>query len=171
MTGDQFTKFKSAIDAAGIKNYCAVVDDGVNLYNSDNAICVYDSSSESIVNVRGRAGSGGSDGFSSPLIMNMAWIEDIHHVKFGATLEKAEEFFRSLGCSLDEDQKKILININKGNYNIKPITGDYVLAGFKVLSDEEIAKLSAQEKIDYEKKLEIYKERQKTENVVVSIDY
>ena len=94
-------------------------------------------------------------------------------VKFGAKPDKIREFIEAMGLNLTDEQKDAVIKINKGNYDINPATNDYILAGFKVLTEEEIEALSEQEKIDYQTKLNIYNERQKfnRQNVNIQIDY
>ena len=169
MTHETWSKFKDAMDAAGIKHYQVTVDTSTNLYNSDSAVLTYDDGTQSFLNVRGKVGTA-SDGYKEDIICFSAGVEDIHYAKFGASKKQILDFLDAYGANLTEDQKKVVLKINGTNYNIKPETGDYILAGFRVLSEEEIAELSAQEKIDYEKKLEIYNARKKTSNVVVSID-
>lgn len=173
MTTDSWHKFKNAIDAVGIKKFQIDSDTDYHLFNDpDNAkVTVFEEGTETFYNFRQKVGSN-SEGWNDPVVVTAVEVGDIHMIKFGATPDKIREFISEMNFDLSEDQQKAIININKGNYNIKPITGDYVLAGFKVLSDEEIAQLSDQEKIDYEEKLVIYNDRQKFKsNQVVEITY
>jgi hypothetical protein len=173
MTDESWVKFKNAIDAVGIKKYQIDSDTDYHLFNDpDNAkVIVYDSPTSTFYNFRQRVGNG-SDGWKDPIIVTAVEVGDIHMIKFGASASKIREFIAQMNLNLDESQEKAIININKGNYDINPITGDYILAGFKVLTEEEVAQLSPQEKIDYEKKLEIYNKRQKMgTNQVVQITY
>jgi hypothetical protein len=172
MTKDAWNKFKSAIDAVGIKKFQLDTDTDYHLFNDTDAakVIVFDEGTETFYNFRQKVATG-SEGWNDPIVVTASTAEDIHMIKFGATPEKIAEFIEQMGLTLDDEQKAAVININKGNYDINPETGDYILAGFKVLSDEEIAKLSPQEKIDYEKKLEIYESRQKFKpGVVAHID-
>ena len=160
MTTDSWHKFKNAIDSAGIKKFQIDTDTDYHLFNDpDNAkVIVFDEGSETFYNFRQKIASN-SEGWNDPIVVTACDVLDIHMVKFGATADKISQFINAMGFDLDDDQKKAIININKGNYDIKPITGDYILAGFKELTDEEIDKLSPQEKIDYEKQLEIFNNR------------
>ena len=173
MTTSSWQKFKAAIDAVGIKKYQIDSDTDYHLFNdADSAkVIVFDEGTETFYNFRQRVGNG-ADGWKDPVIVTAVEVSDIHMIKFGATADKIAEFIEQMGLNLDDDQKEAVININKGNYDINPMTGDYILTGFKVLSEEELEKLSPQEKIDYEKKLAIYNARQKMgTNQVVQITY
>lgn len=162
MRTSSWNKFKNAIDNIGIKKFQLDTDTDYHLFNdTDNAkVIVFDEDSETFYNFRQKVATS-SEGWNDPVVVTACAVEDIHMIKFGASAEKIREFIDAMGFNLDDDQKQAIININKGNYEIKPITGDYILAGFKELTEEEISKLSPQEKIDYEAKLVIYEKRQK----------
>lgn len=173
MTVEGWNKFKNALDAVGIKKYQIDTDTDYHLFNDpDNAkVIVFDEGSSTFYNFRQKIATN-SEGWNDPIVVTGCDVVDIHMVKFGAAPDKIAQFIEQMGFDLDDDQKEAILNINKGNYDIKPITGDYVLAGFKVLSEEEIAQLSAQEKIDYEKKLVIYNNRQKLgQNQALQVTY
>lgn len=170
MTKDFTLKFLSAMESAGITNYQAKIDDGTNMYNSDNSLLIFSEPDETFINVRQKIATA-SDGFESPFIVTTADASDVHSLRLGGSLKQVREFLEALGVTLTDNNKDVLIKIDKGNYNINPLTGDYLLAGFKVLSDEEIAKLSNQEKLDYEEKLKLFNERKKMPvGQVVQID-
>ena len=162
MTTDSWHKFKNAIDTAGIRKFQVDSDTDYHLFHDpDNAkITCFDEETETFYNFRQKTANS-SEGWNDPVVVTAVEVGDIHVVKFGATPSKIREFIDAMGFNFTDEEKKAIVNINKGNYEIKPITGDYILAGFKELSDEEIAKLTPQEKIDYENKLEIFEERQK----------
>ena len=174
MKMESWLKFKNAIDQAGITKYQIDTDTDYHLFNDTDAgkVIVLDEGTETFYNFRQRVANG-ADGWNDPIIVTGCTVEDIHMVKFGARPDKIREFIEAMGLNLTEDQEKAVIKINKGNYDINPATGDYILAGFKVLTEEEVEALSPQEKIDYEKNLEIYNERQKFNkpNQVVEITY
>jgi hypothetical protein len=151
MTTESWNKFKGALDQVGIKKFQIDSDTDYHLFNDpDNAkIVVFDEGSETFYGIRQKTGSS-HEGWSDPIVVTGVEIADIHMIKFGATADKISQFIEAMGLNLDDDQKAAVIKINKGNYDINPITGDYILAGFKVLSDEEIAKLTPQQKKDYE---------------------
>jgi hypothetical protein len=173
MTVEGWKKFKNAIDATGIKKYQIDTDTDYHLFNDpENAkVILFDEGTTTFYNFRQKIATN-SEGWNDPVVCTACDVLDIHMIKFGATPEKISQFIEQMGFELDDDQKEGIIKINKGNYDIKPITGDYVLTGFKVLTEEEIAQLSPQEKIDYEEKLKIYNNRQKLgANQAVQITY
>ena len=174
MTTSSWKKFKDALDNVGIKKFQIDTDTDYHLFNDPDAgkIVVFDEGSETFYGIRQKIATS-SEGWGDPIVVTAVEIADMHMMKFGATPDKISKFIEEMGLELDDEQKAAVIKINKGNYDINPETGDYILAGFKVLSDEEIAKLSPQSKIDYEEKLKIYESRQKFNkpNQVVEITY
>lgn len=174
MTTDSWHKFKNALDQVGIKKFQVDSDTDYHLFNDpDNAkIVVFDEGTETFYGIRQKVATS-SEGWGDPIVVTGVEVGDIHMLKFGATADKIAQWIDAMGLNLDDEQQAAVIKINKGNYDINPETGDYILAGFKVLSDEEIAKLTPQQKIDYEEKLKIYNDRQKftKPNQVVQITY
>lgn len=174
MTKDSWNKFKNALDSVGIKKFQIDTDTDYHLFNDpDNGkVVVFDEGSETFYGIRQKVATS-SEGWGDPIVVTAVEIQDMHMMKFGATPDKISQFIEAMGLNLDEEQLAAVIKINKGNYDINPITGDYILAGFKVLTPEEIAELTPQQKIDYEEKLKIYNERQKftKPNQVVQITY
>ena len=57
---------------------------------------------------------------------------------------------------------KKLLNIDKNNYDIKPITGDYVTLSFRYKSEKELALMTEDERAAYQKALELF-EQEKAE--------
>lgn len=174
MTTESWLKIKNAMTQAGIGKYQIDTDTDYHLFNDpDNAkVIVLDEGTSTFFNFRQRVANG-ADGWQDPIIVTSVTVEDAHMVKFGAGPEKIRQFIEAMGLNLSDEEMKAVIKINRGNYDINPITGDYLLAGFKVLTEEEIEELSPQEKIDYEKKKELYDKRQKFtgQNHVVEITY
>ena len=173
MTKESWQKAKAAMDAADIKKFQIDTDTDYHLFNdTDNAkVIVFDEGTETFYNFRQKVATS-SEGWKDPIIVTACDAIDVHMLKFGATPDKISRFIEEMGLDLDDDQKEAVIKINKGNYDINPITGDYLLAGFKELSEEEIAELSPQEKIDYENKLALYNKRKKMGgNQVIQVTY
>ena len=162
MTTEYWNKFKGALDACGIKKFQIDTDTDYHLFNDPDAgkVIVFDEGSKTFYNFRGKVGRG-SEGWDEPIIVTGCQEADIHMIKFGAQLKDIIAFINEMGLNLDEEQMEAVVKINKGNYDINPETGDYILAGFRELSEEEIAELSPQEKIDNEANLVIYNERKK----------
>lgn len=141
-----------ALNAADIKVYEFLTDNVDHYYNNnDNSIVLYDDSDPGmLVNIKSRYPQvvDPFDNNKGNLLINISTTADVHVFRTGCDFTKAKAFVEALGLTLTEDQQKILIKTNASNRNIKPETGDYL---FRVLSDEEIAKLSPEEKEAYEK--------------------
>ena len=152
MTLDGVNKFLDALKAAGIKEYQFDTDTDIHYYNNEtNSICVIDESTENVYNIRQKI-SNGLTPYPGNLYVQASHINDIHVARFGGSYEDIKKFIDAYGLNVTESQLKLLINIDKRNYNLKPLTGDY---NFKILSNDEIEKLSPEEKADYEYQLEV----------------
>lgn len=157
MQSGNMRKFLNAIDVAGIKNWEAVVDTPTHFYNNGvNRFNIYDEDEEVVYNF------GPSIGQSSPyavgqIVVKAADIADIHEVVIGGTVEEINRFATAYGFTFTEDQIKILYKIQGNTHDLKPSTGDYRFAGFRVLTDEEVASLTKDQKELYDATLADYK--------------
>ena len=138
-------KFKSAVEAAGIETYAYVTDIPTYFYNNkDNSIVLEDMSAEIAYCIRDNTNYGSAQYFqNAPIVSFGAKFEDIHEVRVGGTYDQISTFISSLGLSLTDDQKKLLLSIASSKRPIVPPTGDYT---FKELSEEECEVLTAEEK-------------------------
>ena len=124
MTLSGTKKFLAALETAGIKNYTFNTDLGTYLYNGDNAVIVLDEAEEMAYAFRAalpnlnKFADGHINVYGSPLA-------DIHEVSVGGSYEQIKKFIDSYGLSLNDDQLKIILNIDKANYDLKPIQGNY----------------------------------------------
>lgn len=152
MTSEQVTKLINGLEAAGIKKYQFSTDLGTHYYNNENAFNLIDTASEAVINVRSR------DKIATPaypegICMYISDFGDIHEARFGATAEQAKKFIENYGFSLDDDQLKILLELDNANYTINPATGNY---NFIPLTKAQIDELSDEEKEEYYKKYKEY---------------
>ena len=77
----------------------------------------------------------------------------------GGSKEDVLAFAKDAGINLSEDDLKVINNINKFTQELYPETGDYKV--FKKLTDEEIAKLSEDEKKAYNEALKAEEAKEK----------
>lgn len=77
----------------------------------------------------------------------------------GGSKKDVMAFAKDVGINLSEDDLKVINDINKFTQELYPETGDYKV--FKKLTDEEIAKLSEDEKKAYDEALKIEEEKEK----------
>ena len=159
MTVESMNKFMDAVKAAGIKDWEVLTDTSpTHFYNNDTSFNVLDEANNIIYNFSQTITTVDSYG-ANQISVKGADLSDIHEVRFGASLEKTKAFIEAYGLSLTDDQLKILVKINGGNYNLKPLTGDYLT--FKELSEEELNALSQEERDRYQEALDAFNSRKK----------
>lgn len=147
MTSDVVKKLIAGLGAADIKNYQFTTDVGSHYYNNENAFNVIDMATESVINVRSREKIA-TPAYSQGIQVFVSNFGDIHEARFGATADQVKKFVESYGGSLNDDQLKILVELDSGNYTINPVTGNY---NFIPLTDAQLEKLSEEERAEYEK--------------------
>lgn len=151
MTEAQVQKFMSAVEEAEIKNFAFVDDITGYFINSDSGVCVYDSGTKTLVNIKLNTAT--SAMYSNPLKIQIADLVDIHRAEVSGTYEIIKKFIDAYGLSLDNDQLKVLLNIDRNNTIVKPVTGDYTTS-YHQLSKEEYDALTEEEKKEYDEKVE-----------------
>ena len=159
MTVESIKQFMDALKTAEILDWEVMTDTApTHYYNNAHAFNVLDEANSMIYNFAGSMTT--IDPFGpNQISVKGADLSDIHEVRFGASYEKTKAFIEAYGLSLTEDQLKILVKINGGNYNLKPATGDYL--EFKELSEDQLASLSAEEQARYQEALDAFKNRKK----------
>ena len=170
MTKAQSDKFMAAIKAAGITTYQFDTDLGTHLYNDGkNAIAIPDNNLEAVVAIRGNFG-GSHPTYANNVQLVLSDYADVHEIRTGGTSEQIRTLVENLGITLTEDQVKIVVNIDKGNYDIKPETGNY--QRFHYLTQNQYEALSDEEKAKYDSGKEAYEKAQANyigQNVSASI--
>lgn len=156
MTQEQCEKFLAAVEAAGIKSYRFTSDIGTHLYNDGTtAIAKPIYSIQAVVGLRRTKYSGAVQQFSGNINVDMIDFPDVHEILTGGSYNQIKTFCDTLGMDLNSDDLKILLEIDKGNYDIKPENGDYVNT-FKYLSESQYEALSPEEKAEYDNKKAAY---------------
>lgn len=155
-------KFFNAIQSAGIKKYQLDTDLGSHYYNNENSVLVLDESESAVVNIKKRFTLDG-DPYDGKLLLYISNLADIHEARVGGTYETIQKFIDAYGLSLTYEQLKIIVNIDKTNYNIMPESGDYL--NFKYKSEEEIEKMEPEEKEAYEKEVAEYEKSLKNKGL------
>ena len=150
MTEAQIQKFMSAVESAEIKNFTFVDDITCYYKNGDTGVCVYDSANKAIVSIQSHLP--GTAQASNPLKFQMCDIVDIHRAEIQGEYEVIKKFIDAYGLSLDEEQLKVLITIDRNNTIVKPVTGDYTVTYHK-LSPEEYNALTEEQKKEYDEKV------------------
>ena len=146
----------NAVQSAGLKNF-AFVDDITAYYkNGESGIVKYDSDSKSIVAIQLNTATSAQS--SNPLRFMMCDIIDIHRAEISGEYEAIKKFIDEFGLSLEEDELKVIMKIDRNNTIVKPVTGDYTVTYHK-LSKKEYDELSEEEKKEYDEKVAKDQER------------
>lgn len=140
-------KFMNAVKAAGITKFQFDTGLGTHYYNNDHALILLDEAESAVINIR-RAFVNDTSPYNDKTMVYVSNLDDIHEVRIGGDYESIMKFIKAYGLSLDSEHLKVLVNIDKTNNYVKPMTGDYHL--FKEKTEEEIAKMSPAEKEAYE---------------------
>lgn len=149
-------KFVQAIESAGVKKYQLNTDLGTHYYNNDKAIILFDDNTESVVNIKSNITTTSVNAFNDKIQVQISDYGDIHEAILCGSKETIIDFMKAYGKELDKDQINILLEIENGNYNVMPITGDYLLSDFKILTEEAYSLLSDKSKEEYDGLLNLY---------------
>lgn len=149
MKDTQAKAFMNAIKASGISVYEFVTSLNTHLYNDGKrSIAKCDMNKGCCVGIRSTATAGTTSSFADNVQVVMANFDDVHEVRTAGTYEQVKAFVESFGLDLTTDELKIILEIDKHNYDINPATGDY--NGFKYLSSAEYLALSEEDKAKYD---------------------
>lgn len=157
MNVNQCKKWMAGIQAAGITMYQFDTDLGTHLMNDgENSIAIPVDDLNAVIGIRSIAYGGSHTAYKEKVQTIMSDYNDIHEVRTCGTSEQILKLVAELGVSLSEDQVKIVVNIDKRNYDIKPMTGNY--NGFKPLTQKQYEALSESEKAKYNSEKAAYEE-------------
>lgn len=172
MTSNQYDKFKQAIEAAEIASYC--VEDDISTTYYDNGVNAFIKKvNDGLLSIRSNKTSMSHPAMEGNVLVSFVDFTDIHSIKTTGSAEQIKTLMESLGASLSDDEYKLVLEIDKHNYDIKPITGDYV-SGFKYLSPQQYADLTPEEQEAYDEakaKYEEAKEKYLPVNQAASITF
>lgn len=159
MNANQAKKFFDALDAAGIKRYQCSTDLSTHLYNDGvRAIAKPDYKNEQIVAFRSVDYGGSVKRYDKNIQVVLSDFGDVHEVRAAGDYQQIVKFVESLGSiSLNDDELKILLEIDKKNYDIIPETGDY--NRFHYLSKKQYEALSKEDREKYDKEKAEYEEK------------
>ena len=139
------SKILNALESANIKEYELMVDENYHLYNNDNSIII--NGGDEIYNIRRKSKAVGAEPFDGETVVRAFNPDNVVFIAFGGNFKDVEAFLSACGQTLTEEQKKILLKIDRSNYNVIPETGDY--HPFKELTPEEYEALSPEDKAAY----------------------
>lgn len=144
MTSSQASNFISAMEDAKINNYYFVTDTPTNFHNNENAIVKLNG--DLLVNFRKPQYSHYRSINGAEVLI--ADLTDVHEARAIATAEQLKQVADSLGVSLTDDEYKILLNIDKKDVDLIPVTGNYI--EFVFMTTEQYNALSDEEKAAYD---------------------
>ena len=146
MDAGNISKIINALESAGIKDYEAMIDENYHFYNNDNSILICNG--DDIINISRKSYVVGAEPFDAQTIVRVTQAEHVVYMAFGGDFKQVEHVVTDLGATLTDEQKKVLLKIDRSNYNVIPETGDY--HPFKELTPEEYEALSPEDKAAYD---------------------
>lgn len=150
MTENQITKFIEAADAANIKSYDFATDIYAHLYHDgESSLVKYDSANKMLLNIRSSNYGGSVPQFGqNKILVTGADLIDVHEARIAGDYDQIKTFLENFGVTLSDDELKIMVDLNKMNYDIIPETGDY--NRFVPLSKKQYDALSPEKKEEYD---------------------
>lgn len=141
-------QFFHAIETAGIDNYEVITDTAyTHYYHNNNSILKYKDGK--ILGIKREARSGSPAYGDSQVTVFTSDAEHVCEARLGGSIDQIRDFITAYGFSLDDDENKILVNLNYTNSRIIPRTGDYYK--FTEIPQEEYDALSDEDKAKYDK--------------------
>ena len=163
MNVDQCKKFMAGVESAEIKAYQFDIDDGTHLYHDGKtAIAIPNHDLGAVVAIRSSNFGGSHNAYTNKVQAVLSDYGDIHSVRASGTSEQITKFVAELGVTLTDEQLKVVVNIDKYNYDIIPATGNYL--GFKPLTQKQYEALSDEEKAKYDSEKDAY-EKEKAQYI------
>ena len=151
MNATQAKAFMDAVEAAGVTEFTFDSDLCSHFHHDGHhGIVKPDYDKECMIAFRSNYTFGGSTKTFAPSIeIIMSDFGDIHETRVGVTPEQAKAFCESFGLDLDDDEFKVLLQIDGANRNINPVTGDYVNV-FHYLTKKQYDQLTPEEQEKYD---------------------
>ena len=146
MESSTVSKILSALESAGIKEYGVATDELYHLYNNDYGILVNGGSE--MYSISRKSQVIGAEPYEGETVVRAFDHSAIVFFEFGGDFKAVEAFLEAAGQSLTDEQKKVLLRIDRTNYTVIPETGDY--HPFKELTPEEYEALTPEEKAAYD---------------------
>ena len=172
MNKTQCQKWMAALEAAELECYQFDTDLGTHLMNDGkNAIAIPIDDIEAVLAIRPSSLAGSHNVYAANVQAVLSDYADVHEVRTAGTSDQIKKLVETLGVSLTDEQVKIIVEIDKRNYDIKPATGDYVNR-FRYLTQKQYEELSEEEKTKYDSEKEKYeteKEKYIGQNMAATI--
>ena len=146
MEANTANKIYSALQSAEIKEYGILIDEAYHFYNNDNGIIT--KVGDDFVSIMRKSQVVGAEPYEGETIARMFSSTSIVYFEIGGDFKKIQKFLDEVGATLTDEQKSVLLKIDRTNYNVIPETGDY--HPFKELTPEEYDALSDEEKAAYD---------------------
>lgn len=168
MTNEQAKAFLDAIEAAEIKTFEFDTDLCTHLYNDGiHAIIKPNFDMNCAIGIRANDYGGSVKRYNHNVQVVLADFSDIHEARTAGSAKQIEKFLEAIGnITLTDEELKILVKIDNGNYDIIPETGDYNNQ-FHYLSKKQISQLTEEEQKKYKASKEKY-EKEKREYIPVN---
>ena len=146
MVKDNIAAVLSALESANIKEYEMVLEEVIHVYNNDNNFII--NGGDIIYGVSRKSQVVGAVPFEGQTVVKAYDPDKVVYMSFAGDFQQIEDFLSAAGQTLTDEQKRILLKIDRTNYNVIPETGDY--HPFKELTPEEYEALTPEEKAAYD---------------------
>lgn len=146
MTNGQIESIISACEDNEIKEYQFVTDNNNNLYNNESSILKF---KDGILWSLGLAPKMGSIAANNALLISGSDSESIHEFRVRGNYESLKGFIESLGLELEDEQERMLRQIDVNNLVVHPVAPDYTNV-FHEISKEAYEALTPEEKEKYD---------------------
>jgi len=148
MNATQCRAFLAGCEEAGITTYQFNTDLGTRLYNNG---------------VSGIVKPGTARMYEANVRAVVCEFVDIHELETAGSYEQIMAFASKFAIELSDEEKNVILQIDKKNYDIKPIQGDYAHR-FVYLSKKQYEALTDEEKAAYDESKAKY-EKEKAEYI------
>lgn len=164
MTTGQCEAFLAGCEEAGITTYQFNTDLGTRLYNNGvSGIVKPDYTNECIVAFGRENYAGTARLYEANVRAVVCDFVDIHELETAGSYEQIMAFASKFAIELSDEEKNVILQIDKKNYDIKPIQGDYAHR-FVYLSKKQYEALTDEEKAAYDEAKAKY-EKEKAEYI------
>lgn len=154
MTKELLSKFFNVVEEMELKSYIICTDSTFNNFanNGENSIIKYDGD-ETICCIKGEHTPSASP-FQGNVRAFISHLDQIFEFRVGGSYKDVKEFVEKMGFTLNDQDIKIMLEINSKNTKLIPVTGDY--SKFKKLTQEEFDELTPAQQERYKKDYQIY---------------
>ena len=154
MTKELLAKYFDTIDELGIKSYEIITDATMTrlINNGENAIIKYDGD-ENVAFICGEK-SPSLSRYQGNVRVSIFHLDQIAQLTVGGSYKDCRDFVEKMGFTLNDQDIKIMLEINTKNTKLIPVTGDY--SKFKKLTQAEYDELTPAQQEQYKKDYQAY---------------